>query len=154
MANHGSSETPSQCMPNFDQVVTQWIGPSYVLCGRAWISSHVHVVGELTRPATVKVHAAMSIFGVTSAVNTGHADPVSYWPGGSRTSAELRRPVNPRVKRLMVRCSRDLLGRPLLQTSVIMLTSIASGVIIRPWRASRRQENVEQLTTTPRSRVG
>src|SRR4051794_15742861 len=101
MSNNVSSETPSQCMPNFDHVVTQWIGPSYPLWGRAWISSHVHVVGELTRPAMVKVHAAVSIFGVTSAVNTGHDDPVSYWPGGSRTSAALRRPVNPRVTRLM-----------------------------------------------------
>ena len=85
-------------MPSFDHVVTQWMSPSYVDGGSAWISSHVHVVGVSTSPSIAKVHVAVSSFGVTSAVNTGHPRPVSYWPGGRRGSrSALPLPENPLV---------------------------------------------------------
>ena len=84
-------------MSNFDHVVTQWIAPSYVVCGNACISSQLHVVGCSTSPSIVNVHVAVSIFGVTSAVSTGHDRPVSYWPGGSFGPSPRPRPLNPRV---------------------------------------------------------
>src|SRR5882724_3131474 len=88
-------------MSHFDQVVTQWIAPSYAPPGRARISSHVHVVGWATRPSTVNVQVEVSSFGVTSAVSTGHDRPVSYWPGGRRSSCWRPRPEKPRVNRLI-----------------------------------------------------
>ena len=42
-----------------------------------------------TRPSTVKVHVAVSSFGVASAVSTGQSGPTSYWPGGRRGSRGL-----------------------------------------------------------------
>src|SRR4051812_13229281 len=110
-ANNVSSETPSHCMSNFDHVVTQWIAPSYLSCGSACISSHVHVVGDATSPSTVNVQSAVSIFGVTSAVRTGHDFPVSYCPGGKRGSRLRPRPLKPRVN--------DAIGAslPLLRSS-------------------------------------
>ena len=51
-------------MSNFDQVVTQWIAPSYRAAGRAWICSHVQVTGLSTSPSTVKVQSSVLIDGV------------------------------------------------------------------------------------------
>jgi hypothetical protein len=97
-ASSVSIETPVNDMPSLDHVVTQWMSPSYDDSGRAWISSHVHVVGVRTSPWTVKVHVAVSRSGVTSAVSTGQSSRASYWPGGRRGSRSARpRPENPRV---------------------------------------------------------
>src|SRR3954452_3852771 len=101
MASRVSTETPLQCMSNFDQVVTQWIAPSYASWGSACISSQDHVVGWSTSPSTVKVHVIVSGRGVDSAVGGGHELPVSYWPGGSRPSRARPRPLKPRVNRLI-----------------------------------------------------
>src|ERR1700681_2786682 len=85
-------------MPSFDQVVTQWMSPSYVDARRAWISSHDQLVGCSTRPSTLNDHASVVTLGVASAVRTGQVRPVSYWPGGSRGSrAAWPRPPKPRV---------------------------------------------------------
>ena len=44
------------------------------------------------------VQSAVSRWGVTSALSTGHSVPASYWPGGRRGSRAARfRPKNPRV---------------------------------------------------------
>jgi len=75
--------------------------------GRAWICSHVQVMGVETRPSMLKVQIAVSSLGVGSAVRTGHKLPASYWPGGSRGSRPARRPVNPRVN---LAISRSLLS--------------------------------------------
>ena len=98
IASSVSTETPSNVMSNFDHVVTQWMAPSYVDGARAWISSHVHVVGCSTSPSTRNVHVSVARRGVTSALSTGHWSPASYWPGGSRGSRSARRrPKKPRV---------------------------------------------------------
>src|SRR5690348_1604809 len=61
-------------------------------------SSHVHVRSCSTRPRTVKVQRSVSRWGVAPAVSTGHVSPVSYCPGGSRSSRDVwGRPTNPRV---------------------------------------------------------
>ena len=73
-----SIDTPSNSIPSFDHVVTQWMSPLYADGGSACISSHVHVVGCSTWPSTVKVHVAGSISGVSSAARTGHWSPASY----------------------------------------------------------------------------
>src|SRR4029079_18102969 len=93
-----STDTPDHCIPSFDQVVTQWMSPSYPDDGSAWISPHVHVVGVSTSPSIANVHDAVSSFGVTSAVSTGQLWPVSYWPGGRRGSrSACARPLKPLV---------------------------------------------------------
>src|SRR3954451_24865965 len=98
MSSRVSIDTPDHCIPSFDQVVTQWMSPSYDDGGRVWISSQVQVVGVSIRPSIAKVHDAVSSFGVTSAVSTGQLRPVSYWPGGRRGSrSACARPLNPRV---------------------------------------------------------
>ena len=40
-----STETPAKLVPSFDQVVTQWMSPSYSDCGSRCRSCHVHVCG-------------------------------------------------------------------------------------------------------------
>src|SRR5262245_59298206 len=89
-------------MSNFDHVVTQWMAPLYVDAGRAWICSHVQVVGCSTRPSTANVHDDVASLGVGSAVSTGHWLPTSYCPGGRRGSrASWLRPKNPLVNLAM-----------------------------------------------------
>src|SRR5262245_35201090 len=92
-ASRVSTDTPVNVIPSFDHVGTQWMSPSYVEGGRAWISSHVQVVACATSPSTVNVQVARSSFGVASAVSTGQLFPVSYCPGGRRGSRLRFRPV-------------------------------------------------------------
>ena len=49
-----STETPENVTPSFDQVVTQWMSPSKVEDGSAWISSQVHVCAGSGTPAFAK----------------------------------------------------------------------------------------------------
>ena len=54
--------------------------------------------GPLDKPLDPKVHASVQRLGVASAVSTGHSGPMSYCPGGRRTSrSRCPRPRNPRV---------------------------------------------------------
>src|SRR3954454_14854952 len=92
-----STLTPANHVSNFDQVVTQWIGPRYSDGGSACASSHVHEAGCATFPSTLMLHVSGAIRGVGSAVSTGQSRPTSYWPGGSRGSRSRRRPKKPRV---------------------------------------------------------
>src|ERR1700757_312191 len=88
-------------MPSFDHVVTQWMSPEYDDGGRERTSSQVQLTGPSTCPSTRNVQAAVSSFGVGSAVRTGQSRPTSYCPGGRRGSRSVRRPAKPRVNLAM-----------------------------------------------------
>src|SRR3954464_3043238 len=92
-----STLTPANQVSNFDQVVTQWMGPRYSDAGSRCASSHVHETGFATLPSTLMLQVSGAIRGVGSAVSTGQSLPTSYCPGGSRGSRSRRRPKKPRV---------------------------------------------------------
>src|SRR4051794_23242445 len=115
-------DTPLNVMPSLDQVVMQWMSPSWMLGGRAWISSHVQALGVWARPSTRNDQSAVSSLGVTSALSTGHELPASYCPGGSRVSRGRRGPANVRVNRLTIQAPTDSsrwLLRQLLASSTL-----------------------------------
>src|SRR5215204_6159814 len=92
-----STETPSQVVPSFDHLVTQWMSLVISSEGKARNSSHDHVLGPSTSPSIVKSHSSRGVRGVGPAERTGKPS-TRYWPGGIRTSpsARLRRPRKPR----------------------------------------------------------
>src|SRR5689334_10491072 len=93
-----STLTPAKLVASLDQVVTQWMSPSYTDGGSACASAQVQVVGVATKPSTVMLQRSGAIRGVTSAVSTGQSEPTSYCPGGNRGSRSLcARPKKPRV---------------------------------------------------------
>src|SRR5687767_5711564 len=101
-----STETPSQVVPSFDHLVTQWM--SFVISseGSCPNSSHVQRLGSSTSPTIEKSHSSCGVWGVGPAESTGK--PFSrYCPGGSPLSCLLRRPKKPREKNpsLMFRTS-------------------------------------------------
>src|SRR6478752_8087994 len=97
-ASRSSTLTPLKVVSSLDQVVTQWMSPKNVEPGRACSSDQVHVCGDSTRPSMANVHDSAGWCGVASALSTGHDEPVSYCPGGSRPrSGSGRRRWNPRV---------------------------------------------------------
>src|SRR6478609_11803928 len=103
-----STLTPAKLVASFDQVVTQWMSPSYTDGGSAWASAQVQVVGLATRPSTVMLQRSGTIRGVTSAVRTGQSEPTSYCPGGRRGSRSLcARPKKPRVPAMQFHLSVD-----------------------------------------------
>src|SRR3954463_7834528 len=87
-----STLTPANQVSNFDQVVTQWMGPRYSDGGSLCASSHVHEAGLATLPSTLMLQVSGAIRGVGSAVSTGQSLPTSYCPGGRRGSRSRRRP--------------------------------------------------------------
>jgi hypothetical protein len=93
-----STSTPSQAVSNFDQAVTQCMSRVIFDCGSALNSAQVHSLTGLARSFSVNFQPARSTRGVGPAESTGKSS-VRYWPGGSlsATSAEGRRPPNPRV---------------------------------------------------------
>src|SRR5215207_2789441 len=94
-----STETPSQVVPSFDHLVTQWMSLVTSSEGNARNSSHDHVLGASTSPAIVKLHAESRVRGVGPAERTGKPS-TRYCPGGILTSPStcLRRPRKPREK--------------------------------------------------------
>src|SRR5215211_6269367 len=92
-----STETPSQVVPSFDHLVTQWMSLVTSSEGKARNSSHDHVLGPSTSPSIVKSHSSRGVRGVGPAERTGKPS-TRYWPGGILTSpsARLRRPRKPR----------------------------------------------------------
>src|SRR3954464_15999828 len=85
-----STLTPANQVSNFDQVVTQWMGPRDSEGGRAGASSQDQVDGCATSPSTLMLHVSGAIRGVGSAVSTGQSRPTSYWPRGTRGCAPRR----------------------------------------------------------------
>src|SRR5918997_4084905 len=93
-----STETPSQLVPSFDHLVTQWMSRVISSDGSARNSSHVHLFGSPTSPTTEKSHSSSGARGVGPAERTGNPS-TRYWPGGSLSSSWLLgRPKKPREK--------------------------------------------------------
>jgi hypothetical protein len=77
----------------------------------------------------VKVHVAVSSSGETSALSTGQSSPVSYWPGGSRSSRfAFPRPVNPRVN--FTRAPPDVLVASVLVAYVLVAYVLVASVLV------------------------
>src|ERR671917_2148845 len=95
-----STETPSQLVPSFDHLVTQWMSRVISSEGSARNSSHVHLFGSSTSPPTEKSHSSSGVRGVGPAERTGKPS-TRYWPGGRRSSPSVcpRRPRKPREKK-------------------------------------------------------
>src|SRR5215210_2508218 len=92
-----STETPSQVVPSFDHLVTQWMSVVISSEGSARNFSHVHLLGSSTSPTIEKSHSSCGVSGVGPAESTGKPSS-RYWPGGSPSSCLLRRPKKPREK--------------------------------------------------------
>src|SRR3712207_6344765 len=92
-----STETPSQLVPSFDHLVTQWI--SFVISseGSCLNSSQVHLLGSFISPTMEKSHSSSGVWGVGPAESTGKPSS-RYCPGGSAVSWLLRRPLKPLEK--------------------------------------------------------
>ena len=91
-----SKETPRHSVSSFDQVVTQWMSTTTVVCGSAWNSAHVHFASSDPPSCSASVHAARSTCGVGPADRTGKS-LTRCWPGGTRALRPSgRRPRNPR----------------------------------------------------------
>src|SRR5215218_5704781 len=90
-----STETPSQRVPSFDHLVTQWMSVVISSEGSCVNSSHIHLFGSSTSPTMEKSHSSRGVRGVGPAERTGKPSS-RYWPGGSLSSCLLRRPKNPR----------------------------------------------------------
>src|SRR5919112_3585470 len=94
-----STDTPSQRVPSFDHLATQWMSRVTSSDGSALNSSHVHLFGSSTSPTTEKSHSSSGVRGVGPAERTGKPS-TRYWPGGKWSSVCLRRPRKPREKKL------------------------------------------------------
>src|SRR5215207_3620983 len=92
-----STETPSQLVPSFDHLVTQWI--SFVISseGSCLNSSQVHLLGSSISPTMEKSNSSSGVRGVGPAERTGKPSS-KYWPGGSAVSWLLRRRLKPLEK--------------------------------------------------------
>src|SRR5215217_8128988 len=94
-----STETPSQRVPSFDHLVTQWMSVVISSEGSSLNSSHTHVFGSSTSPTMEKSHSSSGVRGVGPAESTGNPS-TRYCPGGRWVSCAccLRRPRNAREK--------------------------------------------------------
>src|SRR5829696_8508837 len=94
-----STETPSQLVPSFDHLVTQWMSVVISSEGSPLNSSQVHLLGSSTSPKTEKSHSSKGVRGVGPAERTGKPS-TRYCPGGRWASCSgcLRRPRKPREK--------------------------------------------------------
>src|SRR5215212_7920234 len=94
-----STETPSQWVPNFDHLVTQWMSVVISSEGSSLNSSHTHLFGSSTSPTMEKSHSSSGVRGVGPAESTGNPS-TRYCPGGRWVSCAccLRRPRKPREK--------------------------------------------------------
>src|SRR5215203_1138382 len=94
-----STETPSQRVPSFDHLVTQWMSVVISSEGSSLNSSHVHIFGSSTSPTMEKSHSSSGVRGVGPAESTGNPS-TRYCPGGRWVSCAccLRRPRKSREK--------------------------------------------------------
>src|ERR687898_3416768 len=92
-----STETPSQLVPSFDHLVTQWMSVVISSEGSARNSSQVHLLGSSISPTMEKSHSSRGVWGVGPAERTGKPSS-RYCPGGSAVSWLLRRPKKPLEK--------------------------------------------------------
>src|SRR5215204_546658 len=94
-----STETPSQLVPSFDHLVTQWMSVVISSEGSSLNSSHAHLFSSSTSPTMEKSHSSSGVRGVGPAESTGNPS-TRYCPGGRWVSCSccLRRPRKPREK--------------------------------------------------------
>src|SRR5215203_6557979 len=94
-----STETPSQLVPSFDHLVTQWMSVVISSEASARNSSQVHFLGSSTSPTIERSHSSREVRGVGPAESTGNPS-TRYCPGGRWVSLSgcLRRPRKPREK--------------------------------------------------------
>src|SRR5215210_9196360 len=94
-----STETPSQRVPSFDHLVTQWVSVVISSEGSSLNSSHAHLFSSSTSPTMEKSHSSSGVRGVGPAESTGNPS-TRYCPGGRWVSCAccLRRPRKPREK--------------------------------------------------------
>src|SRR5215471_15347265 len=90
-----STETPSQDVPSFDHLVTQCISIVKVSVGKSRNDFQSHLRRTFVPSSIVNSHWSSGTCGVGPADKTGKS-VVRYCPGGSFTSAALRRPEKPR----------------------------------------------------------
>src|ERR671939_1379214 len=92
-----STETPSQWVPSFDHLVTQWMSVVISSEGSSLNSSHTHLFGSSTSPTMEKSHSSRGVRGVGPAESTGNPS-TRYCPGGRLVSPWvcLWRPLKPR----------------------------------------------------------
>src|SRR5262249_48192560 len=94
-ANIVSRETPSQTVPSFDHRVTQCMSTVMVSAGNSRKDFQFHRRKMSVPSLIVNSHRSRDTCGVGPADRTGKS-VVRYCPGGSFTSAALRRPKKPR----------------------------------------------------------
>src|ERR1700751_4351108 len=94
-ASRVSRETPSQDVPSFDHRVTQCISTVMVSVGNSRNDFQSHFRRIFLPSSITNSHWSSDTCGVGPADKTG-TSVVRYCPGGSFTSAALRRPVKPR----------------------------------------------------------
>src|ERR1044072_5905063 len=90
-----STETPSQDVPRFDHRVTQCRSTVKVSVGKSRNDFQSHRRRTFVPSSITNSHWSSGMCGVGPADKTGKS-VVRYCPGGSFTSAALRRPEKPR----------------------------------------------------------
>src|SRR5207237_2556436 len=90
-----STETPSQNVPSFDHRVTQCRSTVKVSVGKSRNDFQSHRRRTFVPSSITNSHWSVGTCGVGPADKTGKS-VVRYCPGGSFTSAALRRPEKPR----------------------------------------------------------
>src|SRR5215813_7806301 len=90
-----STETPSQVVPSFDHRVTQCRSTVKVSVGKSRNDFQSHLRRTFAPSSITNSQRSSGTCGVGPADKTGNS-VVRYCPGGSFTSATLRRPEKPR----------------------------------------------------------
>src|SRR5579884_2947607 len=103
-----SRETPSQVVPSFDQRVTQCKSTVTVSLGKARNAFQSHRRKTSAPSSIANSHCSSGTRGVGPAESTGKS-VVRYCPGGSFTSAALRRPEKPRETIAIIQFSSTVL---------------------------------------------
>src|SRR5678815_295253 len=101
-----STETPSQDVPSFDHRVTQCKSTVKLSVGKLRNDFQSHRRKTLVPSVIVNSHWSSDTRGVGPADKTGKS-VVRYCPGGSFTSASLRRPEKPLEMRAIAILSRE-----------------------------------------------
>src|SRR5918992_3824154 len=121
-----STETPSQLVPSFDHLVTQWISFVTSSEGSCLNSSQVHLLGSSISPTMEKSHSSSGVWGVGPAESTGKPSS-RYCPGGSAVSWLLRRPLKPLEKN-----PSTITFPPRSSIRTLALTKSSRSVVSRP----------------------
>src|SRR6476619_540348 len=116
-----SSETPSHDVPSFDHLVTQCMSTVKVSVGNSRNDFQSHFRRTFVPSSITNSQRSSDMCGVGPADKTGKS-VVRYCPGGSFTSAALRRPENPReiipiyTSPYLVKVSDSFANPPFLMT--------------------------------------